>query len=276
MWMNGTVHEVDAQRARWLRYRTRQTLTLDAGDEFACGGLGRHVDGLDVRLLFLPADPEGDVVPLDGEVLAWLKEPRQSPYGGRYPLWGHRERGMSGALVVYDQYRDEDGWTRYLALHRHGGIEVGVGRLGYEVSEVRVFPLRAIVGLAWTAAALYAEVVERWQVQGPVEITVTLRNTRQATLGGFAEGWAEPERGLWDFAKCLDDHLLLRREADRVVDRLDDRVLVRREVDRVVDPQSFALDLGDRVEQAFGTVHRRHLGHEGEYEGRLDPRFEMF
>jgi hypothetical protein len=166
---------------------------------------------------------------------------------------------MNGALVVYDQYREDAGWTRYLALHRHGGIEVGVGRLAYEVSEVRVFPLRLIVGLAWTAAALYAEVVDRWQLQGPVEFTVALRNTRQATLGGFAEGWAEPGRGLWDFAKCLDDHLLLRREADGVP-----------------DPQSLALDLGDRVEQAFGTVNRRHLAHRGEHEGRFDPRFHTF
>jgi hypothetical protein len=44
-------------------------------------------------------------------------------------------------LVVYDQYREYAGWTRYLALHRHGGIEVGVSRLAYEVNEVRVFPL---------------------------------------------------------------------------------------------------------------------------------------
>ena len=90
--MNGTIREVDAQRARWLRYRTGQALALDAGDEFAGGGLGRHADGLDVRLLFLPADPEGDAVPLDGEVLAWLKEPRQSPYGGTYPQWGQRQK----------------------------------------------------------------------------------------------------------------------------------------------------------------------------------------
>ena len=200
--MNGTIHEIDAQRARWLRYRTDQALRLDAGDEFARGGLGRHPDNLDVRLLFLPADPDGDVISLDREVLAWLKGPRQSPYGGSYPQWGPQERGTNGALVVYDQYREDAGWKRYLALHRYGGIEVGVAHLAYGVSEVRAFPLRPIVGLAWTAAALFAEVADRWQLQGPVEITVALRNTRQATLGGFAEGWAEPGRDR-DFAKCL-------------------------------------------------------------------------
>lgn len=84
--MNDTIHDVDAQRSRWLRYRTSQALTSDADDRFACGGLGRQVDGLDCRLLFLPADPDGDAVPIDGEVLAWLKEPRVSPYGGPGPI----------------------------------------------------------------------------------------------------------------------------------------------------------------------------------------------
>jgi hypothetical protein len=50
-------------------------------DEFAQGGLGRYADRLDVRVLFLPSDPEADVVPLDADVLAWLKEERTTPYG---------------------------------------------------------------------------------------------------------------------------------------------------------------------------------------------------
>ncbi len=257
--MNGTIHEVDGQRARWLRYRASQALTVDAGDGFAGGGLGGHVDGLDIRLLFLPGDPEGDAVPLDREVLAWVKEPRQSPYGGPYPSWGHRERGTNGALLVYDQYREDAGWARYLAFHRHGGIEVGAGRLAYDIREVRVFPLRPVVGLAWVAAALQAEVVERWGVEGPFEVTVAFRNTGRATLGAFAEGWEEPARGFGDFARCLDEHVLLRRETDRLVDL-----------------ESLALDLGDRIEQTFGTVHRRHLANRGEYEGRFDPRFPVF
>jgi hypothetical protein len=202
--MNGTIHEIDAQRARWMRYREGQKLMRADGDGFACGGLGPHVDGLDVRLLFLSADPDGDAVPLDGEVLGWLKEPRQSPYDGPYPTWGHRERATNGALVLYDQYRENAGWTRYLALHRHGGIEIGVGHFAYDIRETRVFPLRPIVGLAWTAAALQTEVAHRWGVEGPLELTVALRNTSRATLGVFAEGWTEPAQSFGDFPTCLD------------------------------------------------------------------------
>jgi hypothetical protein len=97
-------------------------------EDFAVGGLGRHADALDARLLCLPSDPLADAVPLDQETLVWLKQSRQSPYGGRYPSWGSRERATSGALVLYEQYREDAGWTRYLALHRHGGVEVGILR----------------------------------------------------------------------------------------------------------------------------------------------------
>lgn len=56
--MEGSIQEVDARRARWFRHRQHQKLANEAGDDFALGGLGRHVDELDLRLLFLPSDPD--------------------------------------------------------------------------------------------------------------------------------------------------------------------------------------------------------------------------
>jgi hypothetical protein len=58
------------------------------------------------------------------------------------------------------------------------------------------------------------------------------------------------------FTICLEDHVLLPHEAD----------------DRI-DPERYALDLGDRIEQAFGSVSRRHLARIGEYEGHFDRHF---
>jgi hypothetical protein len=78
----------------------------------------------------------------------------------------------------------------------------------------------------------------------------------RATLGAFAEGWAQPGQGLWYFTTCLDDHLLLRYE-----------------VDDVIDAQQYAVGLGDRLEQAFGSIRRRHLAHTGDHTGHVDPRF---
>ncbi len=260
MALKGTIQEVDAQRARWAAKRQGQALTLDAGEDFALGGLGRHTEALDARLVCLPSDPLADAVPLDQETLAWLKQSRQSPYGGRYPSWGSRERATSGALVLYDQYREDAGWTHYLALHRHGGIEVGLSHLTYEIramtGQLRVFALRSIVGAAWAAAAMQNEVLDQWHVQMPFELTIGVRNTSRATLGGFAEGWANPGQGLGEFTICLEDHLLLRHEADDGI-----------------DPERYALDLGDRIEQAFGSISRRHLARVGEYVGRFDPSF---
>lgn len=244
--------DVDAQRARWERYRVTQAMTIDAGDRFALGGLGRHVDDLSARLLFLPSDPAADVVPLGADVLAWLRQERQAPYGGKAPSWGHQDGAATDTLILYDQSRDA-GWRRYLALHRHGGIEVGLSRLSYEVNGIRAFRLRTIVGIAWVAAALQVEVAERWRVSVPFEIVVGLRNTRQASLGEFAEGWANPGMGLSEHPRCLDEHVLLRQEADIKI-----------------DPQQFAIRLGDRIEQAFGSIMRRHLARVGQYKGNFD------
>jgi hypothetical protein len=236
-------------------------MTLESGERFAAGGLGRHVHELGIRMLVLPADPGSDAVPVGRDVLAWLKEPRESPYGGPYPSWGHRDRGVNGAVLTYEQYRDDKGWGRYLALHRHGGLEIGLGNATYSVRgitrDIRVFRLRPIVGLAWIGASLQNEIIERWQLQGQFEICLAIRNTQGASLGDFAEGWANPGQGLIDFTTCLDDHLLLRRE---VTDNLD--------------PEEYALNIADKVDQAFGSLSQRHLARTGNYQGRFDPRFQ--
>jgi hypothetical protein len=256
--VKGSIQEVDAQRARWSGRRHHQNLTHEAGEDFALGGLGRHVYELDLRLLFLPGDPDADVVPLDDETMQWLKETRDAPYGGQSPRWwNHRERVTSSALIRYEQPREDRGWRRYLALHRHGGFEIGSGSLSREVQGGRIFMLRTIVAMAWVAAALQAEAVGRWPIQAPFELTIGLRNTGKATLGNTAEGWAPPEGGFLDeLPTCLDDQVLLRHE-----------------VDDTINPKAFALSMGDHLEQAFGSTRRRHIARVGQYEGRFDPRF---
>lgn len=256
--MNGPIRDVDAQRGRWAAYRQEQGLVLGAADDFALGGLGRHAIDLDIRMLFLPADPHADAVSLSSDSLSWLREERESPYGGGQVLWGREARATSGALVLYNQYGDGGGWSRYLALHRHGGLELASGRCSYEMRDVRIFHLRHIVGLIWSALAFQGEVISRWEIDAPFELTVSLRKTMGATLGGFAEGWREPGRDLFEFPTCIEDHVLLRWE-----------------LDKGFDAGEVALNVGDRVEQSFGTTGRRHLAHRGEYKGRFDPQFAL-
>ena len=253
--MSTALRDLDEQRDRWTRHRVGQALALDAGDKFALGGIAQHMDEIDMRFTALPSDPEADPVQLDADTQAWLGENRPTPYGGPPPSFTH-DRATSDSLVRYTQYREDAGWDRYLALHRHGGVELGSRGVAYDIRELRVFPLRQIVGFVWLVTELQVKAAERWDVEGPYEFTLALRATRRATLGSFAEGWAEPDGGLRHIGTSVDDH-----------------VLIRLEVHDDPDPETVALDIGDRVENTFGTTGRRHIANRGEYQGQFDPRF---
>ncbi len=144
------------------------------------------------RIVALPADPESAVVPLDRETLAWLSEARVSPYGGPTVRWGSTQRATSGALVVGDRLGEEARWRRYLALHRHGGVEACYSHCVHAYREIRVFPLRHIVGLAWHVLALQKDACDCWGITAPFEVSVALQGTSGATLGSFAGGVRNP------------------------------------------------------------------------------------
>ncbi len=146
-------------------------------------------------------------------------------------------------------------WNRYLAIHRHGGLDAGLARLSWEANGQRGFSLRRTVGVVWIIAQLQIEVAEKWPIVGPWEVSLAMRNTASATLGDVAEGWAECGDFRHDGSVCRDAHVLHRWAVD------------------AIDPPSLALDAGARVENSFGTTHRRHLAARGEYEGQFDPRF---
>lgn len=239
--MTRSILEVEAQRAQWERRRHHEGLAGSTGDRFALGGLGAHA-GAEARLLILPADPDGQSIHLDSDTLAWVRQERDVPNQGEPFPRGHRARAVTDAVVLYDQYRDDGPWERYLAVHCHGGVEAGLGRAAYDLRDIRVFGLAPIVGMAWVAAAVQQKAIEKWNLRGPFEATLALRETRGTTLGHFANGWAEPGQGLFDFPYCLDDHVLLRVE-----------------IEQSIDPEQFATIMGDRIELAFGTTNRRHL-----------------
>jgi hypothetical protein len=124
--------------------------------------------------------------------------------------------------VRYDRWTDNRwNWNGYLAQHRSGGLEFGLGRpgsarwrRGQEEDETHVFFLTTIVGRVWLGLALFAEVRERSAIEGPWEITLALRDTEQAVIGNVAAGWAEPERTfpLEEPSRCPDPSVLIVRE----------------------------------------------------------------
>jgi hypothetical protein len=254
--MRGSRADVDGQRMRWAEYRESQKLLRTTQDGFALGGLGACVDEPDIRFMFLAADPRADIVSLDRDSLEWLKTDRASPFNGGAVSWGDQSRVTSTALVRYNQYSDEGGWDRYLAIHRHGGLEFGHANLSREVHGTRIFFLRSIVALVWSALDVQTDGLSRWDMEPPYEMTLAVRRTRGAALGNFAEGWKEPGDFVFGGLRCIEDNVLLRWE-----------------LDAEFSVEDAAVDAGDRVEQAFGSTHRRHLANRGEYEGRFDPRF---
>lgn len=245
-----------ARRAEWRRYRENLGVSESvSAEQFARRGLAAHADPLDLRIVVLPADPNAtDVVPLDTETDAWLSEHRPSPYDGRPVEFGHTTRATSHALVRASWYRDDQLWNRYLAIHRHGGVETGDAQATWEPRGRRTFALRPIVAAVWSALAIQVEAAKRWQVAGPWEFTVALRNADGAALGDFAEGWAAVGEFGRESALCIEPTVVHRWEIDEIV------------------PEELALDVGNRLENSFGTTLRRHLANRGELNGRFDYR----
>jgi hypothetical protein len=112
------------------------------------------------------------------------------------------------------------------------------------------------VALVWHLAAMQVEAVERWSIEGPFEVAVAFAGVEGARLGAFAEGWRDVgDMFSWDAPTCVESNVLLRVECD------------------IVNPEALAIDVGERLENTFGSTHRRFIANRGEFEARFDPRF---
>ncbi len=128
---------------------------------------------------------------------------RANPFEGAPPSrWGREALPEATAAIRYNRWTD-DRWVLdgYMAMLRSGGLEFGLGRSGSttwrrspEQDEMRVFFLTTIVGRIWVALGLYAEVLDRFPIDGRCQITLGLRDSQRAVLGNVAAGWAEPDR----------------------------------------------------------------------------------
>ena len=135
--MNTKMESVELVRARWRRVRASLALLDPSADGFASAGLVRRVETPSVRLLILPSDPEASLTEFDAafwEYWSILKDPSAA---SRYVTW-HEAMPTAGAAVRYD--RGSEGWSRYLALHRSGALELEMGERG-------VFTLKGVRGL---------------------------------------------------------------------------------------------------------------------------------
>lgn len=250
-----SLEEIDRFRKRWQVVRQAESLAGARGQDFALGGLGGRVADLAARVLLLPADPEGHVIEFDEEFWSWWETSRPGPVHETSVEWGTTCSATTHAAIRFS--RSNHGWDPYLALHRCGTLEAGIGRgAAAERGETRVFRLVPLLGRIWSALEFYGDVVTRYEPEGPWQAVVGLRRTKGSFLSGLATGWADPLNGMFDPTPCADEHVLLTREIPQWPS--DDGV------------RDLAMTLGGWIENAWGYKERRFLAREGPHAGEFD------
>ena len=183
-------------------------------------------------------------------------------YGGSTDF-GDKRRSISDCAVLYEpDYRDEAApWRAFFALHRPGALDVAFSdSFGRAHDNAKSFHLIGLVGRIWAASARYSAFIERWKIEGPFEVTLGLRGTNGAQLGGVGEGWLDPLQGGFrseGLPRCLEPNVLLRDELDEWP---------------TGGERELAFRFGSWIEEAWGMKERRFLARTGEYAGRFDAR----
>jgi len=146
-----------------------------------------------VRLLILPPDPEAERLALDDSFWEWFTGDLPDPGSGRPARWGSRHQPTSRTALRYQPYGSDE-CRRYLAVHRSGALEMGLGHdagsgakpatdpgCEQQVADLRArgaLRLITTVGRIWAAVAAYAELLERWPVDGPFQVVLGVRQTQ--------------------------------------------------------------------------------------------------
>lgn len=245
--------EREALRRAWER----------SGDDDAHDHLTARLGGLDALFTVLPADPYGVALPeFDADARDWWQQiTGKAPFGS--PLRWEIDASTVDQLVR--ARRRGDGWSTYLALHRHGGISLGTSLAAYEHHtsddrRQRNFRLCKLVGLSWIVADVQAHVIERLSPDGPWELRLHLYESEGAGLADLAEAWPEPS-AMWEdeVPRASTEEVVVRHELD-VWPKDDDGI------------KALATRIGGNVEDAFGTGLRRFVANRGEREGDVDLR----
>jgi hypothetical protein len=253
--------DTELLRARWRRVLKRHAIDTINRDDFVVGGLAARLQTPSVQLLVLPADPEVEVLHLDDALWAWLEAQKSVNIDGRVIRFGDRRCPTAHAAALVDGYGT---WKNYLAVHRSGAIELGLGDRGWWEREnregelVRVFNLISIVVYTWAVLRFGAAHYKRLSLTGPWHLTIAARGAEGALLGNLGEGWAEPGSFENSVGGCVEQNLLWHR---KLQDWPEEE-----------EQQQVAFAVGDRFEDAWGVSQRRYLARCGDRVGRLDLR----
>jgi hypothetical protein len=233
---------------RWESVRESLGMTVAASpNEFARGGLAGRCEWLEVRVLVQPIDPFGDHVRIDDELRDWMTEVQAAEHLDQWMRLIPTSHALAGARWV----SDDENWEHYLAITRAGAIDSGC-RVAFEANGVKHLSLRSVVRIVADAAKLGAAALQRWPIEGPWEVSLALINVDGAQLGGFARGHNDHFSFRSAESKCHESCVLHRWIADEL------------------DVTKLCIEAGDRVENSFGSTHRRHLVRGGDLDGQVD------
>jgi hypothetical protein len=238
--------DLDIVRSGWQRELAKRRLS-DAQDEhFSLGGLSTMIERPSVRFLILPGDPSITSISFDQETRGWWQEVRAAPVPDQHVRWGDQFRSIAHTLLGVPH--GEHPWRGYYALHRNGALEFDLGTSGVRDfgDGWKLFLLIPTVVRIWCAVFDYNELIQRFSVAGPWQLTLAIRDTQPSVLGGLGADWHQPERlPFGRKSECIEPAICVSREIHEW-------------------PKSHqalhdvAVWFGDFMEDAFGSPVRRY------------------
>jgi hypothetical protein len=245
--MYSTVAEHDNQRYRWKNFRESLALSDPEDDEFGSKGLASQVKDRSVRILILPSDPLANNLPFDEEVSKWWSSNFVDPATKRNSSWLFDVVQTSDAIVKRSYRNEQEPWDAYLALKRSGVLETELGTNGIYTynQKYRCFRMLDIVGKLWFVISFYSQIIEKFQIDGAYELSLSLIDTKKALLGQVAAGWANPGPGYSINYVPFEKNILFRMEID--------------EWPTNDDIKSLAFQFGDWIDNAWGSNQKRYL-----------------
>lgn len=255
------VSDTELTRARWRRHLDALALDDETRSDFASAGLAGRVNRLVARLILLPSDPDCDRWEFDDAFWKHLEGHKSVSVGDGEIRLGDEVVATAHAGAIIRTHGYGMPWQRYVAVHRNGALEIGLGDgryrqdLGDDSAAAVYVDLIKIVAFTW-AMGEFAHKLRINETAGSCLLVVALPNMHGAFLAGLGAGYCSPARNNYEVLKCDVKNLLWHIELDMPED--------------TSASQQLAFRVGSRIENAWGLRDGCYLDLHGDNEGKLD------
>jgi hypothetical protein len=241
---------------------------------FGTGGLLSYLDSPGIGVTVLPADVLAQPVDFSDDLTGFVLPDRFEGVTANGVSLLPNVTTMSTALVRFAPSYESSRWRGFVALHRCGGVQAGIGATARHqlddgrsaasgASVLRLFVLvhlvRVVVHTQMRAIGWLAGQSAQLTVDGPFEIVVTVPDAEGMMLGGLNEGWEQPEHA-FDPPRALEKDVMVRAQVE---DWATD----------TADLEALALRVVDRACEAFGDRQKRYLQARGHAAGTISRSY---